>query len=706
MSSGEQSVKATKRQSKSCKRCLKRKQRCHGFPVCTRCEEANWPCEQSEYALQLHSHDSSYAALKRIQALEAQLASALGELADGTITQSHAGPADGPCSTGTTLGDDIVPSARAVEASYTMAPTMDRSSQESSVEQIAQATVWAKALSSAGYNVSTPSRQPDFQSRSVHPPTDLAGRQMLEAYFEKIHPRYPFLQKLELLRLHTRRYEPLSSTPHDRFGAFKLNLVYAIGATLLKLTEPYSETQAEGFFAVALQHVSSARQSHTLHSIEAMALLVLYSLRSPTNAGIWYMIGLAMRTCIDLGLHLEASYAVEPPFQSERKRRLFWSVYLLERIIALSLRRPFSIAESDIDTREPSEVEEPLTEDAMEANAHAGLSRLSPNTKLTMWTKFVQIKRFESRIQSEVYRLDKTRQQRFGKIGPLLATLDAWSQSLPALTESENHYLQLQWNKAVSQLLRPFLSMMHHDSPLILRCLKASGRVCDIFKRMHQRDSYGHSFISAHSTFIAGVTMCYCLFLSPKLFNNTVANSLRACSSTMFVIAERSPALRKHRDILEDIIGRIIDSPMSLGLSQGDLDNSQGQQFSHHDSIAVQSLLNLAAQQEPQEISELNSQQRPDIWPHQGPITLPSTVRDSASASFIPAQQAGIEQAAHFPTALSNIDYGQGRKRKRQRTPAPGPTDKGLDFYFHSSWDVDSYSLEMLDRMAGPDSRN
>lgn len=80
MPGGQSLSKSIKRQSKSCKRCLKRKQRCHGFPVCSGCEEAKQRCEQSEYALQLHKHDSKYAAFERIRTLETQLASALGEL--------------------------------------------------------------------------------------------------------------------------------------------------------------------------------------------------------------------------------------------------------------------------------------------------------------------------------------------------------------------------------------------------------------------------------------------------------------------------------------------------------------------------------------------------------------------------------------------------------------------------------------------------
>jgi hypothetical protein len=77
----------------------------------------------------------------------------------------------------------------------------------------------------------------------------------------------------------------------------------------------------------------------------------------------------------------------------------------------------------------------------------------------------------------------------------------------------------------------------------------------------------------------------------------------------MFVIAERFPRLRKHRDILDDIIERIVDSPLSSGLEHSSFNDLQGQHCSRLDYIAVQSLLNLAAQQEPQEVSKFNTEQ-------------------------------------------------------------------------------------------------
>ncbi|OAA55551.1 Transcription factor [Niveomyces insectorum RCEF 264] len=898
------------RQSKSCKRCFRRKQRCHGFPVCRACEEARVPCEPSAYALQLHGHDSSsHAAFQRIQTLEAQLAGALDELAvyrgHAQQTQQHQSrqPERQPQQQQTQqqqpeplLPDGFLIGNRGADPSQNLPPVPPPSAYHdtmpllfgdgmavssagggTTVDQMVQSTVWTKGLLAVGDGVSGLSPLPPFSPLSVPtagppaapttvpmdnhtaggdrshsgsgsgsasgnnftdggtaapPPEDAMGRRMLEAYFARIHPRYPFLDRAELFALHACRQEVVSpaSPAQHRFDAFKLNMVYAIGGTLVKLTDPLSEAQAEGYLTAALRDVAAVQAGHMLQMIEGLVLLVLYNLRAPTNTGIWYMTNLAMQTCIDLGLHREAAYAVaedgagaertataattssspQPQQQQQQQqimllqaqkrqkakmRRLFWSVYVLDRFIALSFKRPFSIPEHDIETHMPTEAD--FDGSIPPVAAHRDLAGGSSGSggggaggghphqaSAAMWRGFLGIKRLESRIQTEIYGLGEPYAQRRAKIRPLLAALDAWRQALPPLPESESVYLQLQWNGAVAQLLRPFLGTMrddgsnssggneqqqqqhqhqqqqphkkrHHRShhhPLIVRCLHAAGNVCALFTRMHQRDAYGHSFVSAHLTFIAGVTMCYCLFLAPHLFDGRVANQLRACSSTMFIIAEKYHRLRKHRDILDDIIGRIVrahvdgerrvasqtgaktarhsgsssagqrydededdenddnsndeddDGDAGADTSDNDATNAheqhrqhaqqhrypsqqqqqqqqQQEQVSHLDFVAVQSLLNLAAQQEPE-----TCQPSPPASTTAATTTAATT---TAAAAFEPpagpASPFWTVHASPFATAVA------------------GPSERALDFHATGSWSVDPYSLEMLGRMIAPE---
>lgn len=64
----------------------------------------------------------------------------------------------------------------------------------------------------------------------------------MDAYLTRLHVRYPFLDRVELWRLHGERWrlartkrEELSKS--ERFGVFKLYMVYAIGAMQIQLSE-------------------------------------------------------------------------------------------------------------------------------------------------------------------------------------------------------------------------------------------------------------------------------------------------------------------------------------------------------------------------------------------------------------------------------------------------------------------------------------
>jgi len=221
-----------------------------------------------------------------------------------------------------------------------------------------------------------------------------------------------------------------------------------------------------------------------------------------------------MRTSIDLGMHREAHYASLTPYQGELRRRLFWSVYMLDRVIAISLGRPVNLSDQDIDVKLPLDVDDTLNDNdriaSLLANANSdGLParRTTPTTSLTFWTELLKLKRIESQIQCHIYRVDRSIESLKPEVAPLLSRLEEWKSYTPNLTLAENNYLDLLWNKATRLLLQPFLGILDPNDGLIKRCLTASGQICQIFKRMFQQDSYGHSFISVHSIFIAGVNI-------------------------------------------------------------------------------------------------------------------------------------------------------------------------------------------------------
>lgn len=108
------------------------------------------------------------------------------------------------------------------------------------LEQMVQATVWTKALAST-----VSEAQPralsiaDLRGNSADPPNNDMGDRILDAYFKKMHVRYPFLDRTDIWKLHEQRFHDQPKDPKSQYNVFKLYMVYAIGSTMLQLTETY-----------------------------------------------------------------------------------------------------------------------------------------------------------------------------------------------------------------------------------------------------------------------------------------------------------------------------------------------------------------------------------------------------------------------------------------------------------------------------------
>lgn len=85
-----------------------------------------------------------------------------------------------------------------------------------------------------------------------------------------------------------------------------------------------------------------------IRSVQILLLLALYCLRGSRNPGAWTLAGLAVRQCIELGLH-RATPNIEISLERELNIRLFWACYYLDRGVSVALGRPPAIADGDID---------------------------------------------------------------------------------------------------------------------------------------------------------------------------------------------------------------------------------------------------------------------------------------------------------------------------------------------------------------------
>ncbi|KAI0389273.1 fungal-specific transcription factor domain-containing protein [Xylariaceae sp. FL0594] len=554
-----------KRGRTACSRCKHRKQRCDDqWPTCSNCIKAGVACDKS--AVSDDEPPAAYTRLleQRVALLEARLSETQGGQGLGAPS---AVPATGVQQTQSknnvlaeavellALGRIETPAYVGASSGLNLALTLG---------EMVQAAVWSKALpptadgprpdetadSAGGLRDTHGVTQQETVFHSAEPPGEERGTALVNAYLNQPQTRYPFLDEREIWDLHSRRLT-LHSTPlqqlskTERFGLFRLYMVYAIGAMLIQLTERNATTTPpENYYMTALQHLFSLRESKSTQNVEAMLLLVLYHVRS-SSYGIWYMIGLAMRTCIDLGLHTRRYESNLDPYTIQMRRRLFWSCYSLERTIAICLGRPLSIPDRQID------VELPLDSEDEGARKNS----------LSMAVWLFKMRRIESRIQFSIYRVDKPLSALTSKMNELYQDLEAWKSSLlERFGDIDLNYPMLHYHRAVRLLIQPFLPLLPPTDPYYLICIRAAGGVCQAHKKLHQSLEYGHSFIAVQTVFVAGITLLYGLWTQQHaIWSISLSNDIRACSLVLFVMGERAPWVKKYRDAFEVLVNATME---------------------------------------------------------------------------------------------------------------------------------------------------
>lgn len=241
-----------------------------------------------------------------------------------------------------------------------------------------------------------------MMKRASFPDRELAER-LVDLYFEHANPQMPILHRGDFMELLDRTYQ-LEEKNRSPRALYILNIVFAIGAGIIFDDKPQSsgdesragrdrssstskrqrlsnhQFQPEEYHASAIVHLESFLGSSSsegfggLEELQAVLLLASFALLRPVAPGLWYIVGVAMRLAVDLGLHYEDGIGldsgskdgnqVQPRINARERgrrewvrdlrRRLWWCVYSFDRLVATCVGRPFGISDQAISTELPS----------------------------------------------------------------------------------------------------------------------------------------------------------------------------------------------------------------------------------------------------------------------------------------------------------------------------------------------------------------
>ncbi|KAJ5126688.1 hypothetical protein N7448_007467 [Penicillium atrosanguineum] len=469
-----------------------------------------------------------------------------------------------------------------------------------------------------------------MMKRASFPDRELAER-LVDLYFEHANPQMPILHRGDFMELLDRTYQ-LEEKNRSPRALYVLNIVFAIGAGIIFEDKPQSsddenragrdrssstskrprlsnhQYQPEEYHASAIVHLESFLGSSSsegfggLEELQAVLLLASFALLRPVAPGLWYIVGVAMRLAVDLGLHYEDGVGIDSGSKDgnqvqsridarergrrewirDLRRRLWWCVYSFDRLVATCVGRPFGISDQAISTELPSMMDDKYI-------TKSGL--LTPPDGAPTY-KHVAFHYFKLRLlQSEIhdvlqYQQARAIRRRSPESAAILPHAELTSPSFKALIPSAPgvtifsiELLELNYWQAIILLYQQSLTVPaelageltpaddvsspsfsnvdegDEEDHVYLNVAEAGQKVIRIYRQLHRVRLVNYTYLATHHIFMAGISFLYAIWHSPlvrsRLTLDEVDFTVLAATSVLGDLMHKCPPAEACRDAFE-----------------------------------------------------------------------------------------------------------------------------------------------------------
>lgn len=404
--------------------------------------------------------------------------------------------------------------------------------------------------------------------------------------YRHVQSRYPFLERGRLFAWHDRRDEVCftwteptgsSSRTDDQIGAFFLWMIYAVGVELAP--DPALES-GKTYLTRAMRYLEPVLRANDITTVRAMLLLLFFSFRSSDGPPLWSLSGFAMRLCLELYLHRENH--AQTPFEAEDRKRVFWSSYNFDRLIALASGRPFSIADIDIEIAIPVDIDVEDRDPTRIAVLQVAQPTMPPpyavTGEMTNISSAVHTI-WHYRLRSRVYALYAVRAEPpYPELIPtLLNDLQEWRTAIPHATSPDmpvqpEDKFDMIYFQTVLFTLRQQVIQCDASDPLLALCAMTAAESCERGRKVHQDPKTKRTICSLCHIFVSGMTLLHCLSANPNAIpTRTSSRALRACSATLAIYAHLFPDAGPFAQLFEYFSDEVMDGDVgSLGGVCGD----------------------------------------------------------------------------------------------------------------------------------------
>jgi hypothetical protein len=303
----------------------------------------------------------------------------------------------------------------------------------------------------------------------------------------------------------------------------------------------------------------------------------------------WLLIGQAVRAAQDLGLHVRPLFLpvasevlralkrssrrlIIPAIEKETRRKIWWGVYTLDRMLALALGRPIGAEDVDCDVELPIDIDDDFLPDYF-----SGAPMTSENPSLmTGFTSLISLYTIAGRVMRAVYGVDmaeitsdpEKRSQLQVSVDTLDKELTKWLDNLPPVFKSTMiNEKQVSMGAALCSHYYSVLTALHRNllpvrrglppAPLSSAKAVSSARTCirlAPFIKNVVPPSHHLAFFIQQLFSSAVIVLLYAMHVQDPVAANTAMEEVQSCLGALESWEGIWPGARKVKELLVELV--------------------------------------------------------------------------------------------------------------------------------------------------------
>lgn len=410
-------------------------------------------------------------------------------------------------------------------------------------------------------------------------PPRQAADHLVDIYFQYRTAHLPIINRQQVEEALDSAYSMGGAKSSDRASGYHIFTTYMVLAIALcglpNPVKPASRSrpsESEGCFLSAVIWIEKVitYSKSDIETLRAILLLAQFVALNPSRGSLWHLTGTALRLCIDIGLHWEneeQTLNMDPDLLHER-RRLWYSTYQFDRVLCITLGRPFGIIDESARVQLPSpwaksrRIGRHSNEyDVHNQRAHNhlfGMSMLESEIKHVQVSQACTPKLANPRINYSAWLLD------------IQPRLQEWYDTVPQPTKAhpssifaQEAYWDSIYHNAILLLYRPNSTVTQRSGDAMSMTFESSSKLIASIKILQREGKCESLWKTVHHLFMAGLGVIYGVWESKEIRDRNPVrkciSTLQSCASTLSAMSETFPGASGCRDIFDTLSSATVD---------------------------------------------------------------------------------------------------------------------------------------------------